>query len=95
MLAQFAKHKVWLKPSAEMAFLYGSQVTKVGIAKITENIPQYAGVVVFNSATAALPLGFGVAAQPSDILTSLEPTAVVVLNYGDVGEWLRNESDMM
>ena len=94
VLAQFARHKVWLKPSAEMAFLYGSQVTKVGIAKITESIPQYAGVVVFNSASTALPLGFGVAAQSTDVLPSLEPTAVVVLNYGDVGQWLRSESDL-
>jgi 60S ribosome subunit biogenesis protein NIP7 len=94
VLAQFAKHKVWLKPSAEMAFLYGSQVTKVGIAKVTEGIPRYAGVVVFNSAQVPLPLGFGVAAQPTDVLPSLEPTAVVVLNYGDVGEWLRSESEL-
>ena len=78
VLAQFAKYKVWLKPSAEMSYLYGSHVTKVGISKVTEGIPQYAGVVVFSESM--LPLGFGVAAQPTDALPSLEPTAVVVLN---------------
>ena len=78
ILAQFAKYKVWLKPSAEMSYLYGSHVTKVGLSKVTEGIPQYAGVVVFSESM--LPLGFGVAAQPTDALQSLEPTAVVVLN---------------
>ena len=78
VLAQFAKHKVWLKPSAEMSFLYGNHVTKVGLAKVTEGIPQYSGVVVYSESQ--IPLGFGTAAQPTDALQSLEPTAVVVLN---------------
>ena len=78
VLAQFAKYKVWLKPTAEMSYLYGSHVTKVGLARVTEGIPQYSGVVVFSESI--LPLGFGVAAQPTDALQSLEPTAVVILN---------------
>ena len=94
VLAQFAKHKVWLKSSAEMSFLYGSHVTKVGIGKVTDGIPQYAGVVVYGSSTTPLPLGFGVAAHAADTLTTLDPTAVFVLNQGDVGEWLRGESEM-
>jgi len=94
VMAQFAKHKVWLKSSAEMSFLYGSHVTKVGIAKVSDGIPQYAGVVVFSSAATPVALGFGVAAQPSDALGALEPTAVFVLNQGDIGEWLRGESLM-
>jgi 60S ribosome subunit biogenesis protein NIP7 len=78
VLAQFAKHKVWLKPSAEMSYLYGHHVTKVGLSKVTEGIPQNAGVVVFSETQ--VPLGFGVAAQPTDALPNLEPTALVVLN---------------
>ena len=78
ILAQFAKYKVWLKPTAEMSYLYGSNVTKVGLARVTEGIPQYSGVIVFSENM--LPLGFGVAAQPTDALQSLEPTAIVILN---------------
>jgi len=92
VLAQFAKYKVWLKPSAEMSYLYGSHVTKVGLSRVTEGIPQYGGVVVFSENM--LPLGFGTAAQPTDALQQLEPTAIVVLNYGDNGEWLRSESEL-
>ena len=92
ILVQFSTHKVWLKPSAEMSFLYGSHVLKAGVAKVTEAIPLNAGVVVL--AENSLPLGFGVAAQPTDSLPNLEPTAVVVLNYGDNGEWLRSENEL-
>ena len=92
-----------------MSYLYGSHVTKVGISRVTEGVPQYAGiftsttllvlmnkqgVVVFNSATVPIPLGFGVAAQPTDMIKSLEPTAICIINQGDIGEWLRSEQEL-
>lgn len=40
--------QVWVKPSAEMQFLYGNNVLKSGLARITENTPAYTGVVVFS-----------------------------------------------
>ncbi len=91
-LAQYAKHKVWLKQNSEMAFLYGHNITKAGLGKITDNTPQYAGVVVYNMA--GIPLGFGVAAQSTQMCASLEPTALVVLHQGDIGEYLRSEQEM-
>lgn len=45
-LAQYAKYKVWVKTGAEMSFLYGNNVNKAGLARITEGTPQYAGVGV-------------------------------------------------
>ena len=30
ILAQYAKYKVWIKPSSEMSFLYGNNVVKSG-----------------------------------------------------------------
>jgi 60S ribosome subunit biogenesis protein NIP7 len=86
-LSQYAKYKVWLKPSAEMSFLYGNHVTKQGLARMTENTPQYAGVVIYNMAD--IPLGFGVAAQTTDHCQQLEPTGHVVLHQADIGEYLR------
>ena len=40
-LAQYAKYKVWVKPGAEMSFLYGNNVTKAGLARITEGTACY------------------------------------------------------
>jgi len=93
-LAQYAKFRVWIKPSAEMSFLYGNHVTKNGLARMTENIPQYAGVVVYSMAS-DVPLGFGVAAQSTEHCQQLDPTGNVVLHQADVGEYLRGLEDDM
>ena len=42
------QYKVWLKPSAEQSFLYGNHVSKSGLGRLTENMPQYQGVVFFS-----------------------------------------------
>mmetsp|Transcript_19902 Transcript_19902/g.50292 ORF Transcript_19902/g.50292 Transcript_19902/m.50292 type:complete len:181 (-) Transcript_19902:583-1125(-) len=91
-LAQYAKYKVWVKPNSEMAFLYGHNITKIGLGRITENTPQNAGVVVLNMN--GIPLGFGLTAQSTATCTSIEPTALVVLHQGDIGEYLRSEQEM-
>ena len=91
-LAQYAKYKVWLKPSAEMGFLYGNHVPMAGLGRMTQETPQYASVVVFNMAN--VPLGFGVAAHPTEICRTLEATATVVLHQADVGEYLRDEDTL-
>ena len=86
-LSQYAQYKVWVKPSAEMSFLYGNHVTKQGLARMTENTPQYSGVVVYSMSD--IPLGFGVAAQSTEHCQSLDPTGNVVLHQADIGEYLR------
>ena len=91
-LAQYARHKVWVKAGAEMSFLYGNNVNKAGLAKITEGTPQYGGVVVYSLSD--IPLGFGIAAQPTEYCRDLDPTANVVLHQGDIGEYLRVEDGL-
>mmetsp|Transcript_41099 Transcript_41099/g.60567 ORF Transcript_41099/g.60567 Transcript_41099/m.60567 type:complete len:181 (-) Transcript_41099:200-742(-) len=91
-LAQYAQHKVWVKPSAEMSFLYGNNITKSGLGRITEGTPRYAGVVVLSMND--IPLGFGVAAQQTEYVRDLEPTSFVVLHQADIGEYLRIENEM-
>ena len=91
-IAQHARFKVWLKPSAEMSFLYGNHVIKAGMGRMTEAIPQYAGVVVLSMANT--PLGFGRAAQGTARATDLDPTSIVVLHQADIGEYLREENDL-
>jgi len=92
-LSQYAKYKVWIKPSAEMSFLYGNNIVKSGLARITESAPQYSGVVVYNMAD--IPLGFGVTAQSTDTCKDLEPSGNVVLHQSDIGEYLRGMEDDM
>ena len=92
-LAEHAKYKVWLKPSAEMSFLYGNHVSKNGIARMTEGVPQYAGVLVLSMS--GLTLGFGRAAQTTERCKELDPTAVAVLHQCDVGEYLREEDEVV
>lgn len=91
-LARYAKHKVWLKPSAEMQFLYGNHVVKSGLGRITEATPAYAGVVVYSMSD--VPLGFGLAAKSTGECRALEPAGLVVLHQADVGEYLRAEDEL-
>lgn len=42
------QHKVWLKPSAEQQFLYGHNVLKTGLARISESTLKYQGIVVYS-----------------------------------------------
>lgn len=55
LLALVVQYKVWVKPAAEMSFLYGHNITKAGLGRITEDTPQYQGVVVYSMAD--VPLG--------------------------------------
>ena len=67
-----------LKPNAEQQFLYGHNVTKAGLGRITENTDKYSGVVVYSMND--LPLGFGVAAKSTGSIKFL--TQLVFDNYG-------------
>ncbi len=88
----FLQYKVWVKPSAEMSFLYGNSVPKSGIARMTEAVSQYAGVVVYSMTN--LPLGFGRANHTTEQCKDLDPPAIVVLHQADIGEYLRMEEDL-
>ncbi len=90
-LAKFAKYKVWLKPSGEQSFLYGNHVLKSHIARVTEDAPQYMGIVVYNIND--LPIGFGTTAKSTVQLKDCDPTATVIYNQADVGEYLRVEDE--
>jgi len=92
-LAPYAKHKVWLKPGAEQQFLYGHNVAKNGLGRITEATDRYQGVVVYSMAD--LPLGFGVAARSTADCRHADPTAVVCFHQADVGEYIRGEAALV
>ena len=37
-----------MKPAGEQSFLYGNHILKSGLGRITENTPQYQGVIVYS-----------------------------------------------
>ena len=84
--------QVWVKPSAEMQFLYGNHVLKSGLGRITEGTPAYAGVIVYSIAD--VPLGFGVAAKGTGECRSMDPSGIVVFHQADCGEYLRAEDEL-
>mmetsp|Transcript_14735 Transcript_14735/g.25089 ORF Transcript_14735/g.25089 Transcript_14735/m.25089 type:complete len:116 (-) Transcript_14735:233-580(-) len=91
-IAQHAQYKVWLKPAAEQSFLYGNNVLKAGLGRITEDTPQYQGVVILNMSD--VPLGFGTTAKSTAEVRKLEPQGVVCFHQADVGEYLRDEETL-
>ncbi|XP_024396124.1 uncharacterized protein [Physcomitrium patens] len=92
LIAAHAKHKIWLKPSAEMSFLYGNHVLKSGLGRITDNTQQYQGVVIYSMSD--VPLGFGVAAKSTQDCRKLDPNDIVALHQADLGEYLRMEDEL-
>ena len=88
-LAKYAKHKVWIKPAGEQAFVYGKNVIRMHLAKITENTATNSNVVVLSLAD--IPLGFGVTAKSTDECKDLPPTSLIVINQSDIGEYLRSQ----
>lgn len=92
ILAKYAKHKVWVKPSAEMQYLYGNHVLKSGLGRITENTPAYTGVVVYSMSD--IPLGFGITAKSTTECRTVDPNAIIAFHQSDVGEYLRAEDNL-
>mmetsp|Transcript_22866 Transcript_22866/g.63491 ORF Transcript_22866/g.63491 Transcript_22866/m.63491 type:complete len:181 (-) Transcript_22866:327-869(-) len=93
VLSEHAKYKIWVKPSAEMTFLYGNHIVKSGLGRITENTPANTGVVIYSMSD--IPLGFGISAKSTSECRKLEPTAVIALHQADVGEYLRSEDSIV
>lgn len=43
-----SQYKVWVKSAAEQQVLYGHNVLKSGLGRITESTPKYQGVIVYS-----------------------------------------------
>uniref|UniRef100_A0A023F9B3 60S ribosome subunit biogenesis protein NIP7 homolog n=1 Tax=Triatoma infestans TaxID=30076 RepID=A0A023F9B3_TRIIF len=92
-LAPYAQHKIWIKPSAEQQFLYGHNVLKSGLGRITDNTERYQNVVVYSMND--IPLGFGVAARSTAECKHVDPLAIVCLHQADIGEYVRAEDTLI
>ncbi|XP_071439617.1 60S ribosome subunit biogenesis protein NIP7 homolog [Hetaerina americana] len=91
-IAPYAQYKVWLKSSAEQQFLYGHNVLKSGLGRITEGTERYQGVVVYSMSD--IPLGFGVAAKSTAECKHTDPLTVVCFHQADIGEFIRSEHEL-
>jgi 60S ribosome subunit biogenesis protein NIP7 len=91
-LSQFAKYKIWIKPTSKMPYLYGNHVLKAHLAKMTEDTPQHQGVIVCSSSD--IPLGFAVTGRSTLECRNLDPTAIIAFHQTDLGEYLHDEDTL-
>lgn len=91
-LSQYAKFKIWIKNNGEMPFLYGNHVLKAHVGRMSDDIPEHAGVIVYSMQD--VPLGFGVSAKSTGEAKGLQPTGIVAFRQGDIGEYLREEDTL-
>eukprot|EP00929_Paragymnodinium_shiwhaense_P023906 TRINITY_DN14858_c0_g1_i1.p1 TRINITY_DN14858_c0_g1~~TRINITY_DN14858_c0_g1_i1.p1 ORF type:complete len:181 (+),score=43.44 TRINITY_DN14858_c0_g1_i1:105-647(+) len=92
-LARLAQYRVWLKSTGEQHFVYGNHVVKAHLRRITEGCPKNAGVVILNEQD--VPIGFGVTAKSTEECQSAGAEGIVVYHQADVGEYLREEADLV
>ncbi|XP_014246732.1 60S ribosome subunit biogenesis protein NIP7 homolog [Cimex lectularius] len=91
-LAPYAQNKIWVKPNAEQQFLYGHNILKSGLGRITENTEKHQGVVVYSMND--LPLGFGLTGKSTTECKHADPLTIVCLHQSDVGEYIRSEDTL-
>ncbi|KAH3903472.1 60S ribosome subunit biogenesis protein NIP7 [Saccharomycodes ludwigii] len=92
ILSEHAKYKIWVKQNGEMPFLYGNHVLKAHVGKMSDDIPEHVGVIVYNMHD--IPLGFGVSAKSTNASRDLQPTGIVAFRQADIGEYLRDEDTL-
>ncbi|BES91973.1 unnamed protein product [Nesidiocoris tenuis] len=92
-VAPYAQNKIWVKPNAEQQFLYGHNVLKSGLGRITENTQKFQGVVVYSMND--LPLGLGLAGRSTAECKHADPLAIVCLHQTDIGEYVRSEDTLI
>merc|ERR1712130_44716 len=92
-LAPYAQYKVWVKPSSEQSFLYGNHILKSGLGRVTENMAQYQGVIVYTMND--VPLGFGVAAKSTGDCRKADPMNIIAFHQADIGEYIRSEDTLL
>jgi 60S ribosome subunit biogenesis protein NIP7 len=93
IIAPYAKYKIWIKKNGEMTYLYGNNILRAHVAKMTEDLPEYQGVLVCSHQDT--PLGFALSAKSALECRKLDPTSVVAFHQTDVGEYVRDEETLV
>ncbi|PVU94692.1 hypothetical protein BB561_002361 [Smittium simulii] len=92
-IAQYSKYKVWVKSNGIMSFLYGNHILKAHVGKMSEDVPEHMGVVIY-SLDSDTPLGFGATAKAATEVSKANPNAIIVYHQADAGEYLRDEDTL-
>lgn len=92
LLSSLAVHKVWISPSAEISFLYKNDIIRSQILRMSENMPENVGVVIYSPDDQAI--GFGVLTKASVDAARSDPASKIVIHQGDVGEYLRDQDEI-
>eukprot|EP00919_Chromeraceae_sp_WS-2016_P006983 GHVR01016324.1.p1 GENE.GHVR01016324.1~~GHVR01016324.1.p1 ORF type:complete len:181 (+),score=31.68 GHVR01016324.1:157-699(+) len=93
ILHRYAKYKLWVKAAGEQSYLYGNNIIRRHLGRISENTPNNIGVVVLSMND--IPLGFGQTAKSTTDMRSAGTEAVVLYHQSDIGEYLRDESNLL
>ena len=93
ILAKFALYKLWIKPGSEMGFLYGGDIRKTSLGRISDSTPQFQGLVVMTMTE--LPVGFGRASKSTIDTRKAGPEEIVCFHQEDVGMYLRDEQNLV
>eukprot|EP00918_Siedleckia_nematoides_P007810 GHVU01016969.1.p1 GENE.GHVU01016969.1~~GHVU01016969.1.p1 ORF type:complete len:185 (-),score=33.76 GHVU01016969.1:2-556(-) len=93
LLARHCTNKIWLSPAGEQSFVYGNNVIKRHLSRVTETVMGNSGVVLLSPSD--IPLGFGVAAKSTNEMRACGSEMIVVYHQSDVGEFLRGEVDLV
>lgn len=72
-----------------MPLPYGGNVAKAHVGRWSEDCPEHAGVIMFDSNE--MPLGFGVATKSAAAAQRAAPIDTVCARQADCGEYLREE----
>jgi len=92
ILAEYAQYKVWLTPAAELSYLYKNDVMRAHILRMSDGIPENAGVVIYGPDNDAV--GFGVTTKSTVDAMRSDPSSKIVINQADAGEYLRDQDTL-
>lgn len=92
LLAEYARHKIYIRPNGEMTFLYGSHVQMAHVGRWPQDCPAHQGVVICGMDDT--PLGFGITANSTSDAKRLGPTGIACFRQADCGEYLRDEDNL-
>ncbi|OAF71347.1 60S ribosome subunit biogenesis protein NIP7 [Intoshia linei] len=93
VIAPLFTNRMWLKPAAEQRFLYGRNIEKTGLARMTDTTQKYDGILMVSMNE--VPLGFGLAAKSSTECRNTDPGTCIAFHQADVGEFIRNEDTLL
>lgn len=87
LVAPYTDKKIWINENGEKFFIYGRDIFKNSIAKISPNVKTNEKIIVLNLKNE--PLGIGILKIPPKNFEKISDKKVVLENVADVGWYIR------